>query len=251
MSDPSCSLPASDLEAKARDGGMTIMTNAIAELDVRDISQPTRLAEIHASIHALAPGEALVLVGLEVPRSLLDELQRETAGRFEWSLLERGPGEVRVELRRRTSERPRSVTEYLQADHVRLDAIMEEVERLARTASFVEARASFGSFVAGLDWHIDVEEQVVFPAFEELTGTPRGPTTVMRMEHVDIRERMQRATAALGTQSVDAIGNALRELTTLLATHNMKEERMLYPMTDRALGTPTAQEELVQRVERF
>jgi iron-sulfur cluster repair protein YtfE (RIC family) len=166
-------------------------------------------------------------------------------------LLGRGPGEARVELRRRTSEGPRSVTEYLQSDHVRLDAIMAEVERLTRTASFVEARAAFGSFVAGLDWHIDVEEQVVFPAFEELTGTPRGPTTVMRMEHVDIRGHMQRVTAALGTQSVDAVGNALRELTTLLATHNMKEERMLYPMTDRALGTPTAQEELVQRVERF
>lgn len=227
------------------------MTEAIGELDLRDLNQPTRGAEIRASIDALEPGDALILVGAEAPRALLDELQAATPGRFEWSLLELSPERARVELRRRESDEPRSVTEYLQGDHERLDAIIPEVERLAQAGSFAEARTQFEVFVCGLSWHIDVEEQVLFPSFEALHGTPSGPTTVMRGEHVDIRDRMRLVSAALDAQDLSATSDALQRLTALLGTHNMKEERMLYPMTDRALGTPTAQEELVQRIERF
>jgi uncharacterized protein (DUF2249 family)/hemerythrin-like domain-containing protein len=225
------------------------MSDANPELELRDLSQPTRMAEIRESIDALEPGDALVLVGAEVPRALLSELQSEAAGRFEWSFLEAGPERTRIELRCREDEGPRSVTGYLQADHARLDAIAEETQGFIGTGSFAEARASFGEFVCGLSWHIDAEERVLFPAFEAAANTPQGPTTVMRGEHVEIRAHMQRVTAALGAENAASAEDAFQSLIGLLGTHNMKEERMLYPMTDRALGSAKAQEELVQRIE--
>lgn len=203
-----------------------------------------------AALEALSPGDGLVLVG-EDPRALVDELEEEEPGRFEWSLLEDSSERIRLEVRRRTSEGPRSVTSYLQADHRRLDAIIPAVERLADASSFAEAQARFAEFACGLGWHIDVEEQVLFPFFEAKTGMTRGPTTVMREEHKDIHERMKRVTAALGENSLAGMRDALGELTTILAAHNMKEERMLYPMTDRATDSFEAQERLVRRIAKF
>ena len=62
---------------------------------------------------------------------------------------------------------------------------------------------------------------------------------------------MRRVTAALAASAAAATTAALGELTALLGAHNMKEERMLYPMTDRALGSAEAQEALVRRIEGF
>lgn len=220
-------------------------------MDLGDLSLPERRAQARAAIDALAPGGALMLVGARVPRELLHELLGEVPGRYEWSHLEEGPERARVALRRRESDGPRSVTSYLQSDHERLDAIVPVVIRLANEGSFAEARRRFGEFACGLGWHIDVEEQVLFPAFEGLTGMTRGPTTVMRMEHVEIRERMGQVTSALAAGDAAATVAGLGALTAALGAHNVKEEQMLYPMTDRALGTPEAREKLVRKVEAF
>jgi uncharacterized protein (DUF2249 family)/hemerythrin superfamily protein len=216
----------------------------------RQLTLADNQEEIRAALEALGPGEAVVIAG-EDPREVVDELEEEDPGRFEWSLLEDSPERTRLEVRRRASEGPRSVTGYLQADHQRLDAIIPLVERLADAGSFAEARARFGDFACGLDWHINVEEQLVFPFFEAKTGMTQGPTTVMRVEHKDIRERIRHVVTALDAGDAARVGDALGELTTVLAAHNLKEERMLYPMTDRAIDTLEAQERLVRRIAKF
>lgn len=227
------------------------MTETTRELEVGDLSLADVRARAREAVDALSPGDAIVLVGASVPRDLLHDLLKDVPGRFEWSFLDSGPRQSRVALRRRRSDGPRSVTLYLQSDHERLDAIVPEVVRLANGGSFVEARRRFGEFVCGLGWHIDVEEQVVFPAFEEMTGMTRGPTAVMRNEHVGIRERMQRVTAALEAGDAPSTIATLGELTAALGAHNAKEEQVLYPMTDRALGSADAREELVRQIEGF
>lgn len=197
----------------------------------------------------LAPGASVVLVG-EDPRALLAEMEDEEPGRFEWSLLEDGAERTRLEVRRRAPG-PRSITGYLQSDHRRLDAIVPDVERLAEAGDFATAAARFAEFVCGLGWHIDVEEQVLFPFFEAKTGMSGGPTVVMRAEHRDIRDRMDGVTRALETRQLPDVRGALGELMTLLSSHNLKEERMLYPMTDRAIDTVEAQERFVSRLARY
>lgn len=203
-----------------------------------------------AALLDLPPTRSLMLVG-EDPAALLDELEEEEPGRFEWSHLEAGEEGARLEVRRRESAAPRTVTDFLQADHRRLDAIVPVVERLTGEGAFDEARARFSEFACGLGWHIDVEEQVLFPFFEAKTGMTRGPTTVMRQEHVAIRAGMQRVLATLEAKDEAATHGAIAELTGVLSVHNMKEERMLYPMTDRAIESVEAQERLVRRIAKF
>ncbi|MCC6132437.1 MAG: hemerythrin domain-containing protein, partial [Acidobacteria bacterium] len=199
---------------------------------------------------ALKPGEGFILVTDSDPKPFLLQFQAGRPGRFEWNVLEAGPARFRVDIRRRATESPRSVTEYLERDHRRLDAIIPEVERLAGERSFPEAGERFAEFVCGLGRHIDAEEQVLFPAFEQITGmTQGGPTYVMRAEHVDIRRLMGEVSAALATADASGAERSIRGLLETLGLHNIKEERMLYPMADQAARDDQTRDDLVKRLQ--
>lgn len=112
-----------------------------------------------------------MIVNDHYPRPLLDEFRGGARpGSFEWNVLEAGPDRFRVEIRRREAAGLRNVTEYLETDHRRLDDIVAEVRRLADAGGFAQAGARFAEFVCGLDRHIEVEEQILFPLFERMTG---------------------------------------------------------------------------------
>ncbi|WP_025917510.1 hemerythrin domain-containing protein, partial [Herminiimonas sp. CN] len=84
--------------------------------------------------------------------------------------------------------------------------------------------------------HLAMEETILFPAFEKATDSTDGPTNVMRSEHkqiLGIMEQMDDAIARL--EASNFFGHA-ETLNIMLQQHNMKEESMLYPMTDKALS---------------
>lgn len=221
------------------------------ELDVRTLPPPKRHSEIFALFDALQADDAFVLVNDHDPKPLLYRFQAEREGQFEWSVLEAGPTRFRIEIRRRVSDDPRNVTEYLEGDHRRLDAIVPEVRRLVAAGSFSEAGERFAEFTCGLSRHIDVEEQILFPAFEEKTGITGGPTYVMRGEHVEIRRLMNEVAAALEAGDGAGVERSIRGLTEVLSAHNMKEEHVLYPMIDRTAGGERACDDLVKRLQAF
>ncbi len=225
------------------------MRESVRELDVRHVPPPQRHSEIFSTFNALKPGEAFILVNDHDPKPLLYQFQAEHPGAFEWSLLEAGPERFRIEIRRRTGGKSRNVTEYLEQDHRRLDAIVPEVVQLADSGSLAEAATRFAEFACGLNRHIDAEENVLFPAFEKITGMAAGPTTVMRAEHVEIRRWMGIGAAALDARDAAAAKRAFSGLTEVLSVHNMKEEQILYPMTDQAAGGERERDDLVRRMQ--
>jgi hemerythrin-like domain-containing protein len=87
-----------------------------------------------------------------------------------------------------------------------------------------------------MDRHFAMEEDVLFPAFEAKTGNTMGPTQVMRMEHEQMRALMNDMERAV-TAGNDAEYLGLSEtLNMIMQQHNLKEENMLYPMSDRVLA---------------
>jgi iron-sulfur cluster repair protein YtfE (RIC family) len=85
--------------------------------------------------------------------------------------------------------------------------------------------------------HIGLEEELLFPEFERLTGmSPHaGPTAVMRHEHRQIEAVLLTLERTIGTAGAEADA-ARGELRRVLVDHNAKEEQVLYPTTDRLLG---------------
>jgi hemerythrin-like domain-containing protein len=131
----------------------------------------------------------------------------------------------------------RDISEYLGADHARLDAIVPEILDAIDSVAFEAAQARFAEFSRGLETHIQVEDDQLFPAFEHATGiTGRGPSFVMRGEHVEIRRLLKDIARALDECDVSRARETVQWLVATLRLHNTREERVLYPMADRALG---------------
>jgi iron-sulfur cluster repair protein YtfE (RIC family) len=141
-----------------------------------------------------------------------------------------------------------SITAYLTADHRRLEVSLDEAEALVDCGGLGEAGASFARFADGLRRHIALEENVVFPIFEERARIV-GPLQVMEREHRQIERLLTTAGQALEVRDAAAFAREARALRSLLDAHNRKEERILYPRTDASLS-PLERATLATRLER-
>jgi uncharacterized protein (DUF2249 family)/hemerythrin superfamily protein len=218
-------------------------------IDVRTLAPEGRHPEIFRSFDALPPGGAFVLVNDHDPKPVLEALQAERPGCFEWNVLEAGPTRWRIEVQRRPAPGPRGVGEHLGTDHRRLDGLFAETCELARRGAVEAAGVRFADFRAGLEHHIEAEEKVLFPAFEQATGMHgAGPTEVMRIEHIEIRRLMAEVAAALAAGGGERAREIAGRLEQVLRLHNMKEENVLYPMSDHLAGD-AGRDELVRRMQ--
>jgi len=117
-------------------------------------------------------------------------------------------------------------------DHRQCDALWAAVEGLDGR-DLPAARAALAQFDAAMRRHLAWEEDTLFPAFETATGMRQGPTTVMRMEHAQMRGVLDQMARASDWQEVLDQGDTLMML---IGQHNAKEEGMLYPMCQAHLA---------------
>jgi len=182
------------------------------------------------------PGDGIELVRGESPQPLLERLLREAPLRYDFAPLEAGPARWRFHVHVREEPVLRSVSRYLAWDHDRLDDILNRAMEFGRGEQWEEAATLAAEFRVGLFRHIEIEEAILFKAFEEVTGMREGgPTEVMRHEHVDIKESVDGILQATVDRSLDDLERNHANLLGVLIEHNMKEENILYPLTDRSL----------------
>jgi uncharacterized protein (DUF2249 family)/hemerythrin superfamily protein len=222
---------------------------ASSDLDVRTVPVPGRDSTVFARFDALSPDEAFVLLNDHDLTAVLRQFQIERPGRFDWNVLESGPEHFRVEIRRRIAVGPRSVNEYLGGDHRRLDQALADVMQFFDARNWRLARERFSEFTCGLNRHIDAEERVLFPRYEELDRANRGPTRVMRAEHIAIRELMDEVESALLAEDDKRASQWLQALAGDLESHNVKEESVLYPAVDQGVGSEDELDNLVKAMQ--
>ncbi|HXK56747.1 MAG: hemerythrin domain-containing protein [Gammaproteobacteria bacterium] len=129
-----------------------------------------------------------------------------------------------------------TIATAMTADHRRCDEIFSRAEELVSSGDWTSGEAEFTAFREAMLSHFSMEEERLFPAFEQHLGHAMGPTQVMRMEHMQMRQLFTEMEQAVGIRD-DARYLGLSEtLMMIMQQHNMKEEQMLYPMMDRTLG---------------
>lgn len=134
---------------------------------------------------------------------------------------------------------------WFSADHRDCDAQWAAVEAGVDAGDAAEAWARFDHL---LRRHLDMEEQVLFVAFEAQTGMTHGPTAVMRHEHDQMRALLGQMQQAAQRGDWSALLDQGDTLLMVVQQHNMKEEGMLYPMIEMHLdGWP----EQVRKLERY
>lgn len=129
-----------------------------------------------------------------------------------------------------------SISRYMSDDHRQCDQLFVVAERHVAEQRWGDAGAAFAAFQQALVRHFAMEEDVLFPAFETAAGTAMGPTQVMRMEHLQMRELLTQLQHAAAARHGDEFLGAAETLLILMQQHNMKEEQILYPMTERTLA---------------
>ena len=92
-------------------------------------------------------------------------------------------------------------------------------------------------FITDLLHHFDMEEKVMFPTFEDVTGMIQGPTMIMRMEHDQMRQLLNALQEDLEKKDKNHFFGVSESLMMLMQQHNMKEEQMLYAMADVHLAS--------------
>ena len=133
------------------------------------------------------------------------------------------------------------ISDYMIGHHRKCDAAHARAERMAQATHWPGLEREAGAFVAEMERHIAAEEELLFPAFDERTGmSGGGPTGTMRLEHEQMRRLFAEMRAALDARDAAEYLGAARTLLALLQTHNAKEENMMYPMLDEALGEDAA-----------
>ena len=124
--------------------------------------------------------------------------------------------------------------------HRRCDGLFAEAERQIEKGDWKQCRLSAQRFADELLAHFAVEEETLFPAFEQSTGMTTGPTRLMRIEHDQMRDLVRQLIEAAETEQRDTFFDVSDTLVVLMEQHNLKEENVLYPMCDQAVGHDTA-----------
>jgi regulator of cell morphogenesis and NO signaling len=135
--------------------------------------------------------------------------------------------------------------DFMAQDHNRLDEMFKQF-RSEKNTNLSEAEKLFSEFKAGLERHIVWEEEMLFPLFESRTGMRNeGPTAVMRIEHRQIKELLERIRSKIETKDTTT-GDFENSLVDILSAHNQKEEGVLYPWFDNSLSAREREEALAK-----
>lgn len=127
------------------------------------------------------------------------------------------------------------LVQFFTEDHHACDALWGEVEGAPDLAGAVEAWRRFDT---AMRRHLGWEESVLFPAFEDATGHHGfGPTYMMRGEHEQMRALLDEMDRCAVTGDYTGLTEQGDTLMMMIQQHNAKEEGMLYPMTEDAVGT--------------
>ncbi len=130
-----------------------------------------------------------------------------------------------------------TISSYMESEHQACDTFFADSEQAVSEQNWEQAQKGFDAFHRAIMHHFVMEEEVLFPAVEEIAGSGMGPTQVMRMEHEQMRGLFAEMEQALAARDADGFLGAAETLLILMQQHNAKEEQIVYPMSDQLLAS--------------
>lgn len=130
-----------------------------------------------------------------------------------------------------------TISSFLTADHRACDEEFADLENAVASDNWEDSQEKLNKFITDLLHHFDMEEKVMFPTFEDVTGMTQGPTMIMRMEHDQMRQLLSALQEDLEKKDKRHFFGVSESIMMLIQQHNMKEEQMLYSMADSHLGS--------------
>ncbi len=142
-----------------------------------------------------------------------------------------------------------TIKDFMTHKHRECDHFLAEAEEAAERGDFDTALEKYLAFKNETLKHFDMEEEYLFPIFEQKTGMTQGPTQVMRMEHSQAKSLFEKMDEAYNAKDKDRIFGLGESMNILLQQHNAKEEQMLYTMMQQHLMNQN--DEIVEKLQNW
>lgn len=139
-----------------------------------------------------------------------------------------------------------TICDYLLVFHERCDGFFARLEESIDRHDWSEAGARFRLFRDALEHHLRMEEEILFPAFEQALRNSGEPLKMLNTEHQQIRCIIDRISdSVIRADPADFLLHT-ESPTLLLRQHSQKEEEMLYPLLDRILALSAMRYKIIQ-----
>ena len=217
------------------------------EIDVRGLSLEGRRVAVARMLDELRLGRRVVLVTDRDPRSILDSFRQMHQGEVDCTISTLASDLFRTKIQIRSPTRESTLAELLRADHARIDGLLTEVQHYMRVGAWAEADQHFAALDQTLNRHLAAEEELLFPAMQNMVDNVSRAVPSMLTEHGELREVLPELASALAQQNVLACETILPQMRRSLARHHENEERLVYPISDWALS-PDEQNALAKRL---
>jgi len=113
---------------------------------------------------------------------------------------------------------------YMKDDHRACDEKFANMENEVADGNWTKAKELFENFASDLNHHFDIEEEVMFPAFEARGDGHCNPTPVMIMEHTQMRNVLKDMKKEVDAKNSQEFFGMSETLMMTMQQHNMKEE---------------------------
>ena len=133
------------------------------------------------------------------------------------------------------------IKDFMTQDHRDCDDTFAAMEQKANSEGLAATDELYKKMADDMEHHFQMEERVLFPAFEEKTGMTQGPTQMMRMEHSQMRQLIKEIGEALQDDNKDRFFGLTETMMIMVQQHNMKEEQMLYTMIQQHMSAENDQ----------
>lgn len=138
---------------------------------------------------------------------------------------------------------------WLLHDHRHYETLLLECEEAVRAGDWQRAGKMLRDLLALLKGHFLAEEQVLFPAYENLVHSPQCPTHSLRGEHDQMRDLLRSISLAFQQQHAARVLEEFLRLRQIMDRHHEKEEEIFLPMAGHALFEK--REEVMERLKRL
>ncbi len=128
-----------------------------------------------------------------------------------------------------------TISSFLSKDHKLCDEVFAFMQEAVDQDHWQEADKKFLELHNCLEHHFKIEESILFPLFEEKIGISKSDISIMKIEHSQIMNMMKEIKEDINKQDIDHFFEISESLSMVIQQHNIKEEQMLFPMTDEHL----------------
>lgn len=125
------------------------------------------------------------------------------------------------------------ITDALLGEHGVFHLLLQHVERsLSTLDSILALQHRIVAFAFALEAHATLEDELLFIALEPHLGTQGGPLAVMRMEHNQITDLLERIKDVSELEQGSAL---VAQMILITRSHFQKEEQILFRMARQFL----------------